>query len=408
MRSDQIRQNTDIPDAKTSTEVHDDIVEHESGDVVMVELQQIQPFVDGHDHRLRIRVAHPVVNVIQELEPDVALFRIPIENLAEVDRMQSLVVDLLEDLGISCLFGTMCAVIKHHGGLGITITQIVQEPFGEIVTRFENGTADHLTDVVLQGNLRNVDPECTDFVDIGFTDGHDILQVVLLCLVDHQIRCIVFQIHPEQTNIVLVNRRFFLVDHILVFRRIVVVFGTFLTLDALGNTCIVDVVQKQCLVYRCIQRLFVHGIEITIPQNTNGFFLLFVSFGDVSENDLLLLFHGIGVDLLTGDDMTCLLVYIGNRIQRESVLGNGVDAIQQIVYARTTRLFHEEIADFVVTVGRRSITALVFRLCLDLIQHVVFFNDILVHFRVVRERTHVDLGEGTDTRILFALSHLHD
>ena len=408
MRSDQVRQNTDVPDTKTPTEVHDDIVEHESSNVVMIELQQIQPFVDGHDHRLCIRVAHPVVNVIQELEPDVALFRIPVENLTEVDRMQSLVVDLLEYLGISRFFGAMCAVIKHHGGLGITITQIVQESFGEIVTRFENRTADHLADVVLQGNLRNVDPECTDFVDIGFTDGHDILQVVLLCLVDHQIRCIVVQIHPEQTNIVLVNRRFFLVDHILVFRRIVVVFGTFLTLDALGNTGIVDVVQEQCLVDRCIQRLFVHGIEIAIPQNTNGFFLLFVPFGDVAENDLLLLFHGIGVDLLAGDDMACLLVYVGNRIQRESVLGNGVDAIQQIVYARTTRLFYEEITDFVVTVGRRSITALVFRLCLDLIQHVIFFDDILVHFRIVRERTHVDLGEGTDTRILFALSHLHD
>ena len=106
--------------------------------------------------------------------------------------------------------------------------------------------------------------------------------------------------------------------------------------------------------------------------------------------------------------MAGLLVYIGNRIQRESVLGNGVDAIQQIVYARTARLFHEEITDFVVTVGRRSITALIFRLCLDLIQHVVLFDDVLVHFRVVRERTHIDLGEGTDTRILFALSHLHD
>ena len=149
MRSNQIRQNTDVPDTKTPTEVHDDIVEHESSDVVMIELQQIQPFVDGHDHRLCIRVAHPVVNVIQELEPDVALFRIPIENLTEVDRMQRLVVDLLEDLGISRLFGTMCAVIKHHGGLGITITQIVQESFGEIVTRFKNRTADHLADVIL-------------------------------------------------------------------------------------------------------------------------------------------------------------------------------------------------------------------------------------------------------------------
>ena len=115
---DQISNQSKITNPKLPLEVQHDIIERKALDVIVIELEQVQPFIHSDYHTVSIAVHNSVIDLIQEFIPEIALVqcnRIDLSSI--VDRIQFPSLCLLEEFTDSFCIVIMRIVVDTHGSI---------------------------------------------------------------------------------------------------------------------------------------------------------------------------------------------------------------------------------------------------------------------------------------------------